>query len=717
MRSAPRWCSLRDDARGLRLWVVAWSAWGAARFATAITRHGQRTNPVRRFIGRVGRFLLGRTRLGISLSERMVRRNYESWLATYELRFLTVSSSLYFAVLSDALGTSTSDGNSVDRYVRGYRVEITGWAGAPLAPPADVAVSAGDVVVAMVRPSKRRRDLARFFGLRSAPRSGFCVRFDLSRDDARRLREEAVGEDPDDLSRDALFTVEYDPFGVCQVLEPTETLGTAIRRPGGVQRETPPGFVDGFQVKVLFGRSRGSDFIRFAASRSPGIWIGALLDFGATQASATVERIVRVGQINPSIEEAHNAFACGDDAWAVDVLQSVEAGDVRSPDLEARVLRLRPLDERDSQRGSLGSHMSADIVEIEEPAVLNGRSAQKRWAVRAPTSGIEQVRGALVLPGGIVTSGGALVVAEPAADPRYDFIAGQWDRAFGTHGRLDSALTWTSATPIEEVDRAVLLSTRVPDNHFHFMIENLSRLASLEDHPELDGVPLIVSSRILPSGREALAACVGDRPIIWQDDDVAIRVADLIVPSMPTFHPDTTLIPWPKGSAISHRHLAYLRERLLPLAANVDSETPDLVYIARSARHARGLMNRDRIERIARDEGYAVVEPGTLSLAEQIAVFNGARVIVGTGGAAFANLVFASEGASVIALVSRQLRDFCMQANLARFAGADFQFLVGRSPGSRFSVPYHREYFHLPFRIAPRQFRRALREFAAQKRV
>jgi hypothetical protein len=78
------------------------------------------------------------------------------------------------------------------------------------------------------------------------------------------------------------------------------------------------------------------------------------------------------------------------------------------------------------------------------------------------------------------------------------------------------------------------------------------------------------------------------------------------------------------------------------------------------------------------------------------------------GGAAFANLIFARRGARIVGLVSRQNARFCMQANLARFAGAEFSYVTGRSIYGRYYCPNYREYFHAPFGVSPKVLRAEL---------
>jgi hypothetical protein len=350
-------------------------------------------------------------------------------------------------------------------------------------------------------------------------------------------------------------------------------------------------------------------------------------------------------------------------------------------------------------------------VSIRTPAVFEGESDPFVADVQIPPVGIHTVNEATVLPHGVVIRGGDLVVVEPGADPTSDFVAGQWSTIAGSTARPDVALVWSGAERELTVSRAVLLSTRVPENHFHFLIENLSRMYPLLV-AGMDPIPLLVSKRINAACRHALEVCAPDWPVTWLDDDTVVHADELLVPSFPTNHPDTTLRPWIEGSALSYPFMTFLRERLLPLI-DLSFEVPDRVYLERRGTTARSLINANDVADAAICRGFLPINPGALSLAEQVAVFSRAKVIAGVGGAAFANLVFATPGSQVVALVSDQLHDFCMQSELARFAGAEFTYVTGPSPGSRFDVAYHREFFHKPFSIDPKKFGRALDQAVA----
>jgi capsular polysaccharide biosynthesis protein len=61
----------------------------------------------------------------------------------------------------------------------------------------------------------------------------------------------------------------------------------------------------------------------------------------------------------------------------------------------------------------------------------------------------------------------------------------------------------------------------------------------------------------------------------------------------------------------------------------------------------RGLLNRDRIEQIATEAGFAIVHPEQMPLLEQFAMFDAARQILGEYGSAMHGTMFSPTGTTV----------------------------------------------------------------------
>jgi capsular polysaccharide biosynthesis protein len=137
-------------------------------------------------------------------------------------------------------------------------------------------------------------------------------------------------------------------------------------------------------------------------------------------------------------------------------------------------------------------------------------------------------------------------------------------------------------------------------------------------------------------------------------------------------------IPFWQGAGVCHDTLAFLRQRILR-HYGIQPATPwRKVFIAR--RSGRNITNTDEVEQLMAESGFEVVDTATLDLEQQVRLFQEAKVIAGGMGAAFTNLIFCSPGARIVALSSPFTRRFCMQANLAAFAGCSYLVVAGSHP-------------------------------------
>jgi capsular polysaccharide biosynthesis protein len=332
--------------------------------------------------------------------------------------------------------------------------------------------------------------------------------------------------------------------------------------------------------------------------------------------------------------------------------------------------------------------------------------------VEIPEERLIRAKGVTVVEGGIVVRGEDLLVVEPAADPALGFVAGVWDHLIGGPKRLNEALVLRADTSRISAERAVLLTTRVPSNYFHVLIENTARMVSIAGDPRFAGVPVIVSSATPPSGIAAIERCLPGRELIMTNPGLSVEVGELLSPSFHTHPWDNTLIPWYKGACLSPRHIGFLRDCILPHRGLI--ETPELVYVSRKSGDARSLLNGQRVRWVMESLGFSVIDPGDLTLDEQVSIFNGAKVIVGVGGAAMSNLAFASPGARVVGLMSEQLGSFCLWSNLAHIVGAKMTYLCGPSAISPYSVEYRRNFFHAPFSIDTRTLEAVVRRVVGE---
>ena len=207
----------------------------------------------------------------------------------------------------------------------------------------------------------------------------------------------------------------------------------------------------------------------------------------------------------------------------------------------------------------------------------------------------------------------------------------------------------------QRVDRAryvpgaafVLMSDIGESNYCHWLLDELPRLALLDDRPDTS---LIVAKSSFKWRRECLDILryYGDR-IVVLDRDEALRAENLLVPNtQEIWHPAR------KGSS---RVLDWIRssvgfEALAELRPDSERVLPKRLYIGRGDASSRRLINEEGLLRVLRSAGFTSVTLSGLPVGEQFALFACADVIIGLHGAGLSNIVFCNQGTSVLEIFS-----------------------------------------------------------------
>ena len=107
-------------------------------------------------------------------------------------------------------------------------------------------------------------------------------------------------------------------------------------------------------------------------------------------------------------------------------------------------------------------------------------------------------------------------------------------------------------------------------------------------------------------------------------------------------------------------------------------------------RFTRRIENEDEVLATLRPLGFDVVDPGTLSVAEQVLLFAEAEMVVGAHGAGLTNIAFCSPGATVIELFPADYVNVCYWALASAVEGLWYRYLVeqrrGRPPRTQARV-------------------------------
>jgi hypothetical protein len=365
--------------------------------------------------------------------------------------------------------------------------------------------------------------------------------------------------------------------------------------------------------------------------------------------------------------------------------------------------------------GTYREFVPAGTYRFREPEVWGDDRERPEREVAVPASGLHSIDDAEVGSGFHIEAGRprSWIVHEPAAHPRFGNVAGLRE-VLRSSSKEGTVVVRDLAEGVGHVDEAFLLGGRCSSNYYHFLVEYLPRLLEFDRSGLEVGIPILVSDNMPYQHFEALQALVrpGQR-ILLVGRNHRLKVKRLHVPTTSTYLPDDFGKPYWAYSALSLDHIAFLRQGLLGWAQGqeIPHRLGERIFLSRLRNPGRALSNEQSIARALKRQGFAVVYPEYLSLAEQIMLFRTSRIIVGPTGAAFTNMVFGGPGLRALGLISARNADFCSFSNLARAAEARFAHLAGTPVHPRDWYPDEESYAHASFGIDERSLDRALQEF------
>lgn len=218
--------------------------------------------------------------------------------------------------------------------------------------------------------------------------------------------------------------------------------------------------------------------------------------------------------------------------------------------------------------------------------------------------------------------------------------------------------------PAEDVSGTVLnlTSCGTSSNYYHFLYDALPRLGIFEEcfpGRRVDGVLVPHATKYQRELLDLAGVCTRR---IQPARNRAVRAETLMVPSTPNQHLDA-----PRWST------AWLRRRLLPTSDG----GPTRLYLTRgdrpnTRRYVQEAALWPHLERL----GFVRLDPGRLTVQEQINRFSAAEVIVSPHGAGLTNMVFAKPGVRVLELFANDWVHLGLWAISEAIEGCTYRYLV-----------------------------------------
>lgn len=276
-------------------------------------------------------------------------------------------------------------------------------------------------------------------------------------------------------------------------------------------------------------------------------------------------------------------------------------------------------------------------VALDYTLVSGGKRGSVRQIVDLPAEDLVEVADVQLLP-----EYGAVLVGDDTLLASMSHMRRCHDATFtsGLEAVANGHALYCTARPVPApISVACFIGNNA--NYFHWLLEDLPRVEMLVEHQAYRHLPILVDRTILPWQVELLRRLgVNESRLCHVDFTRPVAARHLVLP------------PRLSKNLVVHPHaVAYLRDRLVPRARDLEPKPGKRLYLARkTALVQRGLINEAEVTERLRRAGFVSVDPGSLSIDEQISLFSDAEVIAAPGGAALSNILFAPSQTKILAL-------------------------------------------------------------------
>lgn len=242
---------------------------------------------------------------------------------------------------------------------------------------------------------------------------------------------------------------------------------------------------------------------------------------------------------------------------------------------------------------------------------------------------------------------------------------------FGLAGWREHPLFLGPRLPaVEHLSGTVLsLTTRgTANNYYHFLYDALARYGIFEESMPGERVDAVIVPHQTGYQRQLLELAKIPGPYVQPRPDRTFTADRLLVPSTPNQDLDA-----PRATT------QWLRDHLPPSGRD---DTPKRLYLSRGRTpYTRIYLQEPELWPRLEARGFVMLDPGTLTVQEQIDVFHGAEVIVAPHGAALTNITFCSPGARVLEMFAGSYVHLGLWTIAESVGGLHYRYLVGAGRG------------------------------------
>jgi capsular polysaccharide biosynthesis protein len=202
----------------------------------------------------------------------------------------------------------------------------------------------------------------------------------------------------------------------------------------------------------------------------------------------------------------------------------------------------------------------------------------------------------------------------------------------------------SSENPLFFKGKLAVIASAGSENWYHWLLQILPRLIVLKE-AQLEFDRIYINNLKYPWQWASLEAVldycqIDPSKMLIVNGDVVIQAEELLLPSVP-------FIPV-KGTPLPHWLVERLRSIFLKKELTPPVQASRRIYISRKQASLRHIHNEAALIELLEGFGFQSVELEKLSPQEQALIFHQAQYIIGPHGSAFANLIFADPGYTLI---------------------------------------------------------------------
>lgn len=211
------------------------------------------------------------------------------------------------------------------------------------------------------------------------------------------------------------------------------------------------------------------------------------------------------------------------------------------------------------------------------------------------------------------------------------------------------------------------------DNIGHWLLSYFARTRLLEEMPALGDAKIVVGENLKPLQAECLARVgIGEDRLVRLAPGVRAQFEELWVPSMIYGAAASHVLYWARDA------VPYVRRALG--VHDGPARGRRRVFLSRRGARWRRMLNEDEISALLAGMGFEEVDPGRLSLQQQIDLAAETEAIVGCFGAGMNFHLFAGEGVPVLQIQLEESPRMNIHVPIARALRQPFHALVAEVP-------------------------------------